>query len=83
MKKGISLKFDVLLLNIFFEPYSRMTHMIQIILGWHETGKGLLLTFSGISGILISSMPDFCFRSVSVCFRTDCRKILFVGRLSI
>ena len=40
MKKGISLKFDVLLLNIFFEPYIRMTHMIQIILGWHETGKG-------------------------------------------
>ena len=29
MKKGISLKFDVLLLNIFFEPYSRMTHMIE------------------------------------------------------
>ena len=36
--------------------------------------KGLLLTFSGISGILISSMPDFCFRSVSVCLRTDCRE---------
>ena len=38
-----------------------MAHMIQIILGWHETGKGLLLTFSGISGILISSMLDFLF----------------------
>ena len=26
-----------------------------------KLGKGLLLTFSGVSGILISSMPDFLF----------------------
>ena len=43
MKKGISLKFDVLLLDIFFEPYSRMTHMIEstlkLIIEKAQTGR--------------------------------------------